>query len=587
MVEGQSIRGELTATKRSYQQDAENAMGADPIRAIIELVTNADDAYEAVSSSDRRARKGKIRVELERHRGRPTILRVLDRARGMTRSEIEERLGTLGGRTSGFEEGAERRGLFGRGAKDVAHFGPVSWESRRNGEYTRFNIQNASNQYRIEKLPKAEPRDKGTTVTLEIQPRFRIPQQATLVDRLKRHYALRPILEDRKGRELTVDDVKIVYEPPLGKVLIDSEKLPIRDYADHECVVTIYESRDFLEDNQSWEYWRHSLLIRSGRAAYEIFQGGNFSRGPYFQYLGKLFGTVDVPGINRLIREYDDYFERDQKPPDNNPVRLVRRDRYGLVDRNDHPYVDALYETIESALLPHLERLRDEAERGAGIQLSDSQRRRFDRVSKVLSSYLEDADDGGSGGTGHLPELGLTVIPSLRVVAPDEPGRISIRYRSREVMDEPPSAKVWVTDEDGEHESVEVPMTARAEGAYFTCTYRSRGRPKGAITMLRVEVDGIVREGFIEWRDLQVPEPIENMTFDSASYTVRDGAQRVARLLAPWDLVADGTVAPRIEIHGDPGLRLVGADTAVRLRLRRSAAGWSVPRDDPRGWCGG
>ena len=403
MVEGQPIYGELIATKRSYQQDAENAMGADPIRAIIELVTNADDAYEAVSSRDRRVKKGKIRIELDRRRGNPTVLRVFDRARGMTRAEIGERLGTLGGRTSGFEDGDERRGLFGRGAKDVAHFGPVCWESKRSGEHTRFDIQNASNHYRLDELPRVEPRDTGTAVTLAIQPRFRIPQQATLIDKLKRHYALRPILEDRRGRELTLNDAKVVYEPPRGKLLVDRKKLPIRSYGDHECVVTIYESSDFLEDNQSWEYWRHSLLIRSGRAAYEIFQGGRFSRGPYIQYLGRLFGTVDVPGINELIREYDDYFERDQKPPANNPIRLVRRDRYGLVDRNDHPYVDALYRTIESALLPHLERLRDEAEHGIGIQLSDNQRRRFDRVSKVLSSYLEDAGEGGSGGAGHLP----------------------------------------------------------------------------------------------------------------------------------------------------------------------------------------
>ena len=417
MVEGHSVRFELIHTDRSVQQDAENAMGSDPIRAIVELVTNADDAYEDVSTN----RKGKIRVEWEPRRKSPTVLRVRDQARGMTWAEMKERLGTLGGRTSGFEGGAQRRGLFGRGAKDVVHFGPVCWESKRNGEHTRFTIKygsGATNSCQLDPLPTVERRDTGTTVTLEIQSRFRSPREATLLENLKRHYALRPILEDRRGRELTLNDKKVVYEPPRGKLLADREKLPIPGYDGHVCTMTISECNESLEDSQTWEYWRHSLLIRSGRAAYEIFQGGKFSRGPYTPYLGRIFGTIDVPTINDLIREYDDCIEEGRNPADDNPIRLVRRDRQGLVDRREHPFVEALYGTIESALEPHLERLREEAERSTGIQQSASQRRRFDRVSRVLNEYLEESDEDGGGGGGHLPAPGLTIIPRCGLWSP-------------------------------------------------------------------------------------------------------------------------------------------------------------------------
>ena len=555
MVEGQPVLGELIATTRSYQQDAENAMGSDPIRAIVELVTNADDAYEDVSNN----RKGKIRVEWEPGRKNPTILRVRDRARGMTRSEMEQRLGTLGGRTSGFEEGAERRGLFGRGAKDVVHFGPVRWESKRHREHTRFRIEydsGATNRYQLELLAPVEARDTGTEVTLEIQPRFRIPRESTLMQNLKRHYALRPILEDRRGRELTLNDEKVVYEPPRGKLLVDRQRLPIAGYDGYECTLTLAECSDSLDDNQSWEYWRHSLLIRSGRAAYEVFQGGKFSRGSYAPYLGRLFGSVDVPGINDLIRQYDDCIENDRSPPPENPIRLVRRDRYGLVERGDHPFVNALHEALELALQPHLERLREEAERGTGTRVSESQRRRFDRVSRVLNNYLEETDEDGGGGGGRLPEVGLTVIPALRVVGPGEAGRVSIRYRPSEALVEAPAATIRLTDEDGEQAPVVVQMTAQANGAYFTCTHRSPGRDEGAVTAFEVEVAGVVGEGLIEWRALPEPEPIESVQFDSATYSVRDGAHRVARLLAPWDTVADGSVTPHIEKYGDPGLQL-------------------------------
>ena len=323
MAEGRTVN--LIHTSRSYRQDAENAMGSDPMRAIVELVTNADDAYADILTN----RKGKIRVEIERHRKRPTILRVRDRARGMTESEIQERLVTLGGRTSGFESGAQRRGLFGRGAKDVVHFGPVSWESKRNGEHTRLLIHYASratDKATVTQLDPVEQRDTGTTVTLEVQPRFTIPLEANLMRKLSRHYALRPILEDRRNRELSLNDEKIVYEPPRGKKLVDRQRVPIRGYDDFECVITISESDESLYDNEDWEYWRHSILIRSGRAAYETFSGGKFSRGPYAPHLERLYGTAEVEGINDLIRQYEDCVENEKEPPPNNNGILVRRD---------------------------------------------------------------------------------------------------------------------------------------------------------------------------------------------------------------------------------------------------------------------
>ena len=558
MAEGQPRHVKLTATQRAHAQDAANAMGSDPIRAIAELVTNADDAYDGVATN----RKGKIRIEWERHRKSPTILTVSDKARGMTQQEMLHRLGRLGERTSGFESGEQRRGFFGRGAKDVAHFGPARWESKRNGERTRFEIvyrSGATDEGVVTELPRVEKRDTGTTVTLDIQPRFPAPLESTLMDRLRRHYALRPILEDRRGREVTLNGDKVVWEPPRGALLADRVKMPIAGYDGLECVVTIRECAESLDDNADWEYWRHSLLITSGRAAYEVFPGGRFARGPLAPYLGRLFGTVDAPGINELIRDYDDRVERGDDPTDKNPSPLVTRDRDGLA--RDHPFAAALYATIEAALEPHLRRLREESERGTGVRQSESQRQRFDRVSKVLNEYLEEDEDGGGIG-GNLPPFGLSVIPAVRVVEPGEPGRVSIRYRPEQPADEPPAVTVRMVDEDGEHDPVEVHMNARPDGAWYTAPYRAPGRDEGAVTGIRTSIGGDVAEGLIEWRSRPDAPPIESVQFDRASYGVRDGAQRVLRLLAPWDMVAAGDVTPAIELHGDPGVQLAARDLA-------------------------
>ena len=575
MAEGQSVRGELTTTPRSIQQDAESAMGSDPVRAIVELVTNADDAYEGVVNN----RKGKIRIEWEPRRQRPTVLRVRDRARGMTQAEMVERLGILGGRTSGFEDGAQRRGLFGRGAKDVVHFGPVRWESKRDGEHTRFEIEydaGATNRHVRTELPAVAPNDAGTTVTLEIQPRFRIPRETTLMENLKRHYALRPMLEDRRGRELTLNDKKIVYEPPRGEILADREKWDTTGHDGQECIVTIWECAQPLDDNQAKEYWRHSLLIKSGRAAYEIFQGGQFSRSPLIPYLSRLFGTVEVPGINDLIRQYDDYIEHGQSPPRHNPIRLVRRDRDGLVNREDHPFVDALYKAIESALQPHLERLREEAERGTGARISESQRRKLDRVGRVLAEYLEETDEEGLIGSGNLPEVGLVVIPSVRVVEPGEPGRVLVRYRPKETVDEPPAVTMRLTDEDGEYEPVAMQLDPRDDGAYFSKTYRVPGRDEGAVTVLNVSVDGLAADGLIEWRPRPEAEPVENIQFEHASYGVKDGAHPGS---SPACSVGHGRRRRREGTYRDSrrSWHTTGYPTpAVHIRVRRSTSRRSV-----------
>ena len=94
----------------------DHAMRGDIVRGLIELITNADDAYK---DND-----GKIRVEVDHGRGRPWTVTVKDRATGLTRQEMKEKFGELAGRSSGFEHGEDVRGQLGRGVKDLVAFVP-------------------------------------------------------------------------------------------------------------------------------------------------------------------------------------------------------------------------------------------------------------------------------------------------------------------------------------------------------------------------------------------------------------------------------------------------------------------------------
>ena len=125
----------LGASRRYKRQNMERSMGRRIERGLVELITNSDDSYRDLEDTGEQV-LGKIRVEIKRRRkGQPSTVKVRDKASGMNMREMYEKLGELGERTSGFERGKARRGVHGRGARDVACFGTVHFESIKDDEY--------------------------------------------------------------------------------------------------------------------------------------------------------------------------------------------------------------------------------------------------------------------------------------------------------------------------------------------------------------------------------------------------------------------------------------------------------------------
>ncbi len=114
-------RRPLEVASRRVAQDAKLAI-RDVYDAIVELVTNADDRYQILRT------EGRVEIELGRQgTGQPSILRVRDFADGMTTDQMNRKLGRIGGRVSGLEEGQAVRGTNSRGAKDIAALGKVTF----------------------------------------------------------------------------------------------------------------------------------------------------------------------------------------------------------------------------------------------------------------------------------------------------------------------------------------------------------------------------------------------------------------------------------------------------------------------------
>ena len=301
--------GQVEYTGRAFNQDAQEAMAGDIVRALIELVTNSDDAYASMAAST-----GKITIAIDRSRGREWTAAVRDRASGMTASEMVDRITRLGGRTSGFETGASRRGHLGRGAKDVAAFGEAVFESIKAGRYGRLRLRSDGN-YEVEADRKATeedrsslgiPRGSGTAVTIRVAPGVKCPLHQTLKNKLSSHYQLRDILSDTNRRvELhnlnsNIQD-RLVYNYPDAPLAFEGQ-LAIEGYPEADVKLRLVRNPVRYDEGHDDPTRVSGILIKGQRAIYDntLFGYEGNPHGGWFS------GTLLSPFVDALAREYDD-----------------------------------------------------------------------------------------------------------------------------------------------------------------------------------------------------------------------------------------------------------------------------------------
>ena len=557
-------------------------MRSDIVRAIVELTTSADDSYTRLGEP------GEVTIDVQNRRGEshPSVT-VTDQAEGMTLEDMQKRLGFIGAQTSGFDQGTNVRGLFGRGGKDVVHFGPVSWKSWKDGEETTFEIvynNGATTETVITPGLSVAGRKHGTTVHLEVHRRVSIPQHANLKELLNRHYALRPILTNGRRASILLrrgqgNFEAASYNEPVGKQLAHDAKLTVAGASNVEANVSLWQSPATLDDGRDRAYWRHSLLVTSQGSAYEMFGGGTFGREPDSLHLGRFFGVVDVPAIADLIRDYDQRATNSLPPADNNPIRLVSRDREGLVGRDEHPFVESLYAAIEEFLEPHVDRLRQEAQSERAPQISAENHKRLRDAERVLSEYLreEELDGGDEGNIENTGEsYGLVIIPTSRIVDPGHPGTLVVRYRPDPNAQQLPGApEVSVTVESAGNDPLEFKETLNERDGYYSKTIAVDGRDEGAIARVRVRFRSRSVEATLRWKYREFPA-VQKLEFDHGNYSIREGRTRRVLLYAPWDMVAQGDVVPGVELSGDDGVAIVKQVSTFGFDHMREAGVWTI-----------
>jgi len=548
--------GIVEYTGRAFSQDAQEAMGGKIERAIAELVTNCDDSYVRLERPDGAPVKGSILIEMEHRRKRKWKVVVRDRAEGMSAGEMKDKLTVLGHRTSGFASGQNVRGLLGRGGKDVAAFGTVTWESIKDGRYYGLRLQPIG-EWQLFRPKKATPglrrrlgvaRGNGTVVTVDVDKTHSCPQHRTLYDRLPRYYGLRDIMSDpnRKVMLVNLNDGdhkgdRLLYSYPQGELKID-EDMPVPGYPDVTAHLQIWRHATRFNEPKRSPYRENGILVKSRRAIHQITLFGLESES----YAEWFFGRLHCPHIDTLINEYDERFAKGQPHPDSNPGRLISRRREGLAP--DHPFTEALFvaarERLETLVKEEKEadeerhrRIENEATRARLNKLANAARRFM--VDK-MREFDEELSLSGVVSSGLLiPDL--TIIPGGCRVSPGETKTLSVLSRADLAAERLVTVSL-------ESESTGVGLLATRivlapdekienalRGTFKVQALAEEGR--GTILARR---DGVEAQAKIEVTDeaVEVVTP-EHLAFERERYSVVHGKRRAIRILAPISLPAE------------------------------------------------
>ena len=331
---------------------AKSVVRADPVRSLVELLTNSDDSFNRTPRD-----KCKITVGYERRKDEAYFL-VFDNAEGMTKQRMDIAVGGYGFETSGRNEGKVVRGLFGRGLKEaILGLGTGTVESIKDGTYSKCSL--GSDGYEIDDPRPASNLDRkslllgrgesGTLVTVRINTKendIRMPQFDSLKAALQKHTSLRDLMTNPK-RQVSLVDINrnttesLTYKYPIGKQIVPLTKLAIQSYPGAIAEVEVWRAEEELTQDEDGYMRDGGLLVRSGTAIH----CATLFRFDTDKHARRLFGTLRCDYIEVLLGREES---------------VISDKRDGL--DTQHPFIKALKQSLEIFLEPIIEKERDEEE---------------------------------------------------------------------------------------------------------------------------------------------------------------------------------------------------------------------------------
>jgi hypothetical protein len=414
-------------------QQADQAIRKDVMRALVEIITNANDSYSRLEDSGV-SPSGEMVIDVLRKHSNSKII-VRDFAEGMTDSRMDKVVGTYGEATSGIKEDKHVRGMWGRGLKDSIFglgYGYVRSFKGANFYSCSLLLKKGIPTFDLDDPVRATvdlrqkyevPQGNGTIIEIIVSRNdVKMPQFNNLRNYLQRHFELRPIMSNPKRkiilRELANDGrVKqehvLSYVAPVGEEVLN-ERLKIPGYPATVKLNVFRSGIQLSTKGEEGDYADGGLLVIS-RATVISLTMLKFENDPYAGYF---YGTMQCDYLHDLLKNDE-------------PVLTATRDGINWT----HPFAKALKNVVETELEPLINKEREHAMHDEQTKLDKKLRQKLDRALHELNTIavteLRDQRDGIRKQI-ELPESGMGFFPEKLYVQTGQIATLVLRVTANE-----------------------------------------------------------------------------------------------------------------------------------------------------------
>jgi len=374
------IEGIIPVDPRQTRRSMLAAIQGSVIRALVELITNADDSYIRLDAEGI-PHKGLIEIGYKKD-GYHGIFVVRDHAEGMSVNDLQNKLIQYGSAASGMKAGKRVRGYFGQGAKDALCSmtnGRIS--TFKDGRFAecRLFMKEDKPWYAIGEpvAASAEMRRihniEGNGTSAKFEADSRVPRFATVQEELANNYLLRKIMTNPDRKIVLLDEDSgekrnLRYQMPEGEeILCEDFVISYGKYGDFGVKVSIWRAEREL--TQTGDDRHGGLLIVDEE---DTVLGISLFRYDNEPLAAKFYGEVRLERFRELLK---------------NEEPVLKEDRSGLESR--HPFCEILIPEIEKRVETKVkdERLRKQKE--AQSKIDAEGQRRYRKAFAILNEIAE------------------------------------------------------------------------------------------------------------------------------------------------------------------------------------------------------
>lgn len=419
------------------REQARLTCGDNPVFAIVELITNANEAYNQLDSRGIKNR-GEICIDVYPHRKISKYI-ITDYALGLDDKDIIEKVKKIGGDQSGITKSQSGRSFFGRGLKEaLINFGAGQIISIKNGRIFKatskdveLTYEGERNAFYIDREDLGANDNENCTQIQLLTMRSHIqktPQFDNLKKQLEHYYELRDILRS-KNRKIflryyrqnnKIDDQAQLNYIPIPSQKVQEKTVSLAEFPDAKITLEILNAHQDIPEVKEKYLSERGFLICSKGAIHAIDDFGF----EYHPASARIFG--------RIKSDYIDFLMRGKREI------LFDPSRSGGVVRK-HPFIKSLYTEIKKALAPIYEQQNEESGKTTKVQDKDTDtnvRRALQYLNKIAKEILEIDEPGIEGTNTHKPRKkkedlpppnGFDFTPPYIQVSVDTPATITLK----------------------------------------------------------------------------------------------------------------------------------------------------------------